>query len=117
MEPRRVWGVGWLAIAGERAQRRKLLAIVLALFLSGCSVLDEINRLGGGEVAEEAGDENCENDSQSEACKKKAANGWANIRSLSVDDMKADIVNCRIKNSTQFTTRESCLARGGAPLG
>ena len=95
----------------------KLLTIVGVLcLLSGCSILEEIDKLGGGEVAaEEQGDDGCEEGSQSEACPNKPGNWWANARSLSSDEMKTDIVSCRVGNATQFTSRDSCLARGGAP--
>ena len=93
-----------------------VLAFAVCL-LSGCSVLEEIKSLGGDEVAAEGGsDEGCEKDSQNEACP-KTANGWSNVTSLSSDQMKADIVSCRLGDATQFMIRDRCIARGGTPAG
>ncbi len=95
----------------------RLLAIVLALcLLNGCVILEEIDKIGGGEVvAEEQSDETCEQGSQSGACAKEPVNWWANAKSLSSEGMKTDVVSCRLGDATQFMSRESCLARGGMP--
>ena len=96
----------------------RLLTIILALCLwNGCAVLDEIDKIGGGEaeIADDQSDASCAQDSQSEACGNKPVNWWANAKTLSSDEMKTDIVNCRVGGATQFMNRQSCFARGGVP--
>ena len=85
----------------------RLLVIVFATFLlNGCSALENINEeLAGGQVAAtEEENENCGENVHSEGCTKKSVNGWANIRSLSSNNMKADVVSCSVGNAVQFTT-------------
>lgn len=96
----------------------RLLTILLALCLwNGCAFLDEIDKIGGGEdeVADDQSGESCAQGSQSEACTNTPVNWWANAKTLSSDEMKTDIVSCRVGDATQFMSRKSCFARGGMP--
>jgi len=108
--------------AGARAglSRCKLLALVLALcLLGGCSILEVIDGIGGGDVAaEDQEDDSCEHGASGEACGSGSGglgNWWANAKTLSSDEMETDIVRCRIGDASRFTNRQSCLARGGTP--
>jgi len=96
----------------------RLLTIILALGLwNGCAIVEEIDKIGGGgeEIADDQSDESCAQDLQSEACTNKPVNWWANAKTLSSDEMKTDIVNCRVGGATQFMSRQNCFARGGTP--
>lgn len=89
--------------------RNGFLLLGLAVATAGC-FLDEIDKASEWQNKKPEPKEAPAPQTQTAAPK---TNWWASAKSLGSEESKADIVNCDVGNSTQFTNREDCLARGG----
>jgi hypothetical protein len=106
-------------------QRRLLslaCALLLALPLSGCFVIDEIDK--GQKVMDDHTPKKKEAEPEETAApvagKKGAIDAYfreeeeeGTAKSFSPGQMSEGIVACKLGGSTQFMTRENCAARGG----
>jgi hypothetical protein len=90
--------------------RVALCLLALAAVSTGC-FLDEIDKAGEWQKSKQEKSEPVPA-SQPKAGEPKP-NWWATAKSLGSEESKIEIVKCNVGNSTQFTGREDCLARGG----
>lgn len=101
-----------------------LLIPVLLAMSSGCMVLEEMDAAAakmpssGKQSAEpEADAEMTAGRSGAEAnpLLEKSREWWNEAKSFAPTGLESGIVGCRLGGSTQFMSKDDCLARGGAP--
>ena len=103
---------------------RALGIALLALSLSGCWVLDELDAgskkidMYTGKSAEKTVEE--EPVVVPKGKRKRLGDYFAsqkNARTLTKGQLPTDIVSCKLGSSTQFMKQSECLHRGGIPQG
>ncbi len=96
-----------------RLPRRSALVGLALLLAMGC-FMDEIDKASSWR-AEKKPDPAPAATPQTPARSQGApkTNWWATAKSLGSEESTADIVGCKVGNSTHFMGREDCLARGG----
>jgi hypothetical protein len=116
---------GARSVDGTRMRIRVFYVAILALSLSGCWVIDELNagnkKMDAYTKAKEKPDEGATAAAGAGAGggrKMRASEYFAsqtNARHLTPGTMSKDIVSCKLKGSTQFMKESECAARGGSP--
>ena len=86
--------------------RTHVLMIVLsANLLTSCTDDGAPREAAGATAAEACAEPPCE----------EKPNWWASARTVTSDEMNAEIVSCQVGASRLFSTLSACLSRGGVP--
>ena len=109
---------------------RSLFSICLALILlgsSGCMVLEEIDaasaKMPASSKKPKAESKTAKAPAASSASEKRNAlleeskQWWDKAPSLAPTEVEASVVRCRLRDGTQFMSKDDCLSRGGTPQG
>ncbi|HEY8120766.1 MAG TPA: hypothetical protein VII78_05565 [Myxococcota bacterium] len=85
--------------------------LLLTAPLTGCWVLDEIDR--GQQLMEEHSPKEDEKPEEKTVAATPQRKGSGKTRTFTPGQVSEGIVGCKLGGSTQFMTRENCAARGG----
>jgi hypothetical protein len=102
---------------------RTLAIALLALGLSGCWVMGELD--SGREKMDKYSAKKPEAaapaDSDAPPVRKQRVGEYfanqKNVRQLTPGQVSSDIVSCKLKSGTQYMKQTECAARGGVPAG
>jgi hypothetical protein len=103
----------------------QVIALALCLsFSSGCTVLEEVDKANAMMgIGEKSKDEPTETEIASAVTAGKnqmleqSKQWWDQATSLAPATIDSSIVNCRVRGTTQFMSKNDCLTRGGVPKG
>jgi hypothetical protein len=103
---------------------RIILLIILALALlapTGCSVLEEIDaagaKMGVGKKKEPVPEAASNAPTTQSELLEQSKEWWGRATSLAPAEADSKIVSCRLREGTQFMSKDDCVIRGGVPSG